>query len=56
MKVNYRQLLTEVETRDKFSITESNSQFVAYKNLADLGLIKLEDIGNGVYVVSKNGN
>ena len=51
--MDYRQLLTEVESRDKFSISDSDSQFVAYKELAKLNLIKLEVIGNGVYVVSK---
>ena len=47
------QLLLEVNARGKFSITEHNSQFVVYKELADKNLIKLTMIGSGVYVVSK---
>lgn len=54
MKFNYRQLLAEVNNRTKFSISKENSQFVAYKDLAELGLIKLEQIKDtGVYLVSK---
>lgn len=47
------QLLLEVNTRGKFSIDEFNSQFVAYKELADKNLINLTKIANGVYVVSR---
>lgn len=52
--MSQKQLLLEVNTRDKFSISENNTQLVEYKELADKGLIKLEEIKDtGVYVVSK---
>lgn len=47
------QLLLEVNTRGKFSISDTDSKFLAYKELADKKLIKLTMIGSGVYVVSK---
>lgn len=49
-----KQLLAEVNTRDKFSVSDHNTQLVAYKELADKGLIKVEEIKDtGVYVGSK---
>ena len=51
-----KQLLMNIEARGKFSVSD-NTQLVEYKELADKGLIKLEEIKDtGVYVVSKNGN
>lgn len=47
-----KQLLIEVNTRGKFSVTDT--QLIEYKELADKGLIKLEQIKDtGVYIVSK---
>ena len=53
--MSQKQLLLEINTRNKFSVSEDNSKLVEYKELADKGLIKLEEIKDtGVYVVSKN--
>lgn len=52
-----KQLLLEVNTRNKFSISEDNNNLAKYKKLADKGLIKLEEIKDtGVYVVSKKND
>ena len=49
-----KQLLMNIEARGKFSVSD-NTQLVEYKELADKGLIKVEEIKDtGVYVVSKN--
>jgi hypothetical protein len=50
-----KQLLLEIRTKAKHSISENDSRFNSYKELEKQGLIVLEQIKNtGVYIVNAN--